>query len=140
MEYRDFLNLGIAFGLGMLIGLQRERAESKLAGVRTFTIIAMLGVFSGMLGRDFDNPFILPVMGLALAALMLTANLVYLRKYPDPDIGQTTEVAALLLFSIGAYLVVGDRILGVVAGGVLAILLFVKERLHNWIARLQDRE
>jgi uncharacterized membrane protein (DUF4010 family) len=30
--------------------------------------------------------------------------------------------------------------LGVVAGGVLAILLFVKERLHTWIARLQDQD
>jgi len=140
VDYRDFLNLGIAFGLGMLIGLQRERAASKMAGVRTFTIIAMLGVFSGMLGRDFDNPYILPAMGLALAALMLTANIVKVRKHPSPDIGQTTEVAALLLFAIGAYLVVGDRILGVVAGGVLAILLYLKEGLHNLISRLEDRD
>lgn len=124
----------------MLIGLQRERADSKMAGVRTFTIIAMLGVFSGMLGRDFDNPYILPAMGLALAALMLTANIVKVRKHPNPDIGQTTEVAALLLFAIGAYLVMGDRILGVVAGGVLAILLYLKEGLHNLISRLEDRD
>ena len=140
VDYHDYVNVGIAFGLGMLIGLQRERAASKMGGVRTFTIIAMLGVFSGMLSRDFDNPLIMPAMGLALAALLLTANILKSRKYPDSGVGQTTEVSALLLFAIGAYLVMGERVLGVMAGGVLAILLYLKEGLHNLISRLEDRD
>ena len=42
MNYDDIITLGIAFGLGMLVGLQRERTDSKIAGVRTFTLIAIL--------------------------------------------------------------------------------------------------
>ena len=31
-----FETLGIALGLGLLVGMQRERAASQLAGFRTF--------------------------------------------------------------------------------------------------------
>ena len=31
-----FSRLGIALGLGLLVGLQRERTDAKLAGFRTF--------------------------------------------------------------------------------------------------------
>ena len=48
-----FQRVGIAIGLGLLVGLQRERAESKLAGIRTFPLIAALGAMSaaGRAGR-----------------------------------------------------------------------------------------
>jgi len=35
MNYEDLITLGIAFGLGMLIGLQRQHTDNKMAGVRT---------------------------------------------------------------------------------------------------------
>jgi uncharacterized membrane protein YhiD involved in acid resistance len=45
-----FRHLAIAIGLGLLVGLQRERARSGLAGLRTFPLITMLGAICGMLG------------------------------------------------------------------------------------------
>jgi uncharacterized membrane protein YhiD involved in acid resistance len=62
MEYSDLTALGIAFGLGLLVGLQRQRTDNKMAGVRTFTLIAILGVISGLLSRDLENPYIIPVL------------------------------------------------------------------------------
>ncbi len=41
-----------------------------MAGVRTFTLIAILGAVAGFITRDFNNPFILPVFGLAVTALI----------------------------------------------------------------------
>ena len=35
MPWDVMRGLGIALGLGLIVGLQRESAESKLAGVRT---------------------------------------------------------------------------------------------------------
>lgn len=35
--------LAVAFGLGLLLGLQRERAESSIGGIRTFPLIAVFG-------------------------------------------------------------------------------------------------
>ncbi|RFN59720.1 MgtC/SapB family protein [Marixanthomonas ophiurae] len=140
MNYDDLITLGIAFGLGMLVGLQRQRTDNKMAGVRTFTLISILGVVAGFLSRDYENPYILPVMGLALTGLLITANIIKLKKINEADIGQTTEVAALLMFAIGGYLVLGDQIIGVVVGGVMAVLLYVKEHLHDFIEKLKDKD
>ena len=111
-----------------------------MAGVRTFTLISILGVLSGFLSRDFDNPYILPLMGLAVCALLIVANIIKLKKFDEADVGQTTEVAALLMFAIGAYLVMGNQIIGVIIGGVMAVLLYAKEHLHDFIENLMEKD
>lgn len=140
MNYDDLITLGIAFGLGLLVGLQRERTDNHMAGVRTFTLISILGVMSGFLTREYDNPFILPVLGLAVALMMLMANYIKLKKLDGADIGQTTEIAALLMFAIGAYLVLGSQLIGALVGASLAILLYVKDHLHGFIDRLKEKD
>ena len=47
-----FETLGIALGLGLLVGMQRERVHAPLAGVRTFALITLLGAISGILSRS----------------------------------------------------------------------------------------
>lgn len=140
MNYTDLITLGVAFGLGLLVGLQRERSEHKVAGVRTFTLIAILGTVAGFLTRDFENPYILPALALAITAFMITANIFKFKKHPDTDIGQTTEVAMLLMFSIGAYLVLGNKVIAVIVGGSMAILLYIKETLHGFIDNLKEKD
>lgn len=140
MNYQDIVTLAIAFGLGMLVGLQRQKSDQEMAGVRTFTLISILGVISAFLARDYNNPFILPVLGACLTALLVTANIIKLKKLNDTDVGQTTEVAALLMFAIGAYLVMGDQVVAVIVGGSLAILLYLKEYLHHLIDKLEEKD
>jgi uncharacterized membrane protein (DUF4010 family) len=140
MNYHDIVTLAIAFGLGMLVGLQRQKSDHEMAGVRTFTLIAIMGVISAFLARDFNNPFILPILGICLTALLVTANVIKLKKLNDTDVGQTTEVAALLMFAVGAYLVMGDRIIAVIVGGSMAILLYLKEHLHSFIEKLSEKD
>ncbi|WP_411766651.1 MgtC/SapB family protein [Winogradskyella sp. A3E31] len=140
MYYDDLITLAIAFGLGLLVGLQREKTDNHMAGVRTFTLISLLGVMSGFLTREYDNPFILPALGLAIAFMLMMANYIKLKKLNEPDIGQTTEVAALLMFALGAYLVLGSQLIGVLVGASLAILLYVKEHLHGFIDKLKQKD
>lgn len=140
MNNADLTTLGIALGLGMLIGLQRQRTDNKMAGVRTFTLISILGVISGFLTRDLDNPFILPAIGLSITALLVVANVIKIKLLDESDIGQTTEVAALLTFAIGAYLVLGSQIIGVIVGGAMAVLLYAKEQLHKFIENLEEND
>jgi uncharacterized membrane protein (DUF4010 family) len=52
------------------------------------------------------------------------------------DSGVTTEVALLLMFSVGAYLVVGDRATAIAISGGAAVLLHFKGELHGIAARL----
>jgi hypothetical protein len=46
-----FQQLGIALGLGLLVGLQRESAASPLAGVRMFPLVTVLGTVCGLLSQ-----------------------------------------------------------------------------------------
>lgn len=43
-----FQSLGIATGLGLLVGFQREWAEARTAGIRTFPLIALFGALTAV--------------------------------------------------------------------------------------------
>lgn len=126
------VNLAIAIGLGLLVGLQRESSRSaQNAGLRTFALTTALGAVSAML---------VPVLGGWIAAVAFggTAALVaisYVQSRRDNgDSGMTTEVALLLMFATGAVIVALDRPTAVVLGGLVAVLLHAKSRFQ-WIMR-----
>lgn len=50
-----FGRLGIALGLGLLIGLQRERTDARLAGFRTFPLVTLFGALSGLLAESYGG-------------------------------------------------------------------------------------
>ena len=53
---RIFYLLGVALGLGLLVGLQRERSSAaRLAGFRTFPVITILGTVCAMLAQQFGG-------------------------------------------------------------------------------------
>src|SRR4051812_27991421 len=50
----SFEVLAISLGLGAIVGLQRQQAESRIAGIRTFPLITILGTMSGLIA--LSNP------------------------------------------------------------------------------------
>jgi len=130
--------LAIALGLGLLVGLQRERTESTIAGLRTFGLVTLLGGLAGLLAQEFGG-WVLGAAFLAVAAMVVMGNVMKLRAEAD-DAGITTEVAVLLMFGIGAYLVYGSLEVGIVLGGTVAVLLHAKARLHGLVGRLGDQD
>jgi len=136
---RDFLPLGISLGLGLLIGLQRERTDSHLGGIRTFPLISLLGTVCAMLANRFGWA---PLLGgfIGVAGTLVVAN--YLRSRSDPasEVGQTTEVAALLTFALGAYVVNGDWSIAFVAAGIIVILLHLKAPMHGFVRAMGERD
>ena len=127
----------ISLALGMLIGLQRERAESALGGIRTFPLVTLLGTVSGQLAQRHGG-WILAAGFVSLTALMFLSNLPRLRA--GEGRGLTTEFAVLLLFALGAYLVSGQTLLAVMLGGVVALLLHWKQPLHRFAAKVGDED
>ncbi|OKL41842.1 MgtC/SapB family protein [Pontibacter flavimaris] len=134
MELEIFETLAISLGLGLLVGLQRQHDQSQLAGIRTFPLITLFGTISGFLAQDFGG-WIIAAGILGLAALMAVANIMR-SKTPDFDIGLTTEAAALLMFVVGAYLVLGQTTVAVAIGATVAVLLHLKETLHGIVAKI----
>lgn len=134
------LPLGIALGLGLLVGLQREWATEEVAGIRTFSLITMLGVLAGAMGEALGG-WSVAAAWLGLAALLVWGNVARARAVSEgADFGLTTEVAALVMFGVGAALALGQTVPALVAGGVVAVLLQAKEPLHGMVDALSDRD
>ena len=134
-----FIQLAVALGLGLLVGLQRERRDPAIAGIRTFALITLFGAVSGMLGKAFGG-WVVAVGLIAAAGLVTAGNLTRMHK-GEADPGQTTEFTALLMYGIGAWLVVGPRMTeAVVLGGVVALLLHLKEPLHELAGRMGEKD
>jgi len=58
----------------------------------------------------------------------------------EPDPGLTTSVAVILMYGVGALLVIGPLEIGVVMGGAVAVLLQFKPELHRISERLKDED
>lgn len=134
-----FVQLAVAAALGMLVGMQRERASSAMAGVRTFTLIALAGAVSALLNLSL-GPWVLIIGLLGVIAMIIMSNLVSLFSEEKPDPGMTTEAAALVMFLLGALVVVGPMVVAVVCTGAVALLLHFKEPLHKTIRLIGEKE
>jgi uncharacterized membrane protein (DUF4010 family) len=132
-----YQSLAIALGLGLLVGLQREWKDSEIAGIRTFTLITMLGVLSTLPGNEVG--WVSAAGMLAITVMLAMANLAKIRS-GNFDSGMTTEVAALLMFAVGCVLGVGMLGPAVVTAGVAAVLLHWKQSLHGMVASMSDQD
>lgn len=140
MQQEVFENLGIAVLLGMLVGLQRERVAEPLAGLRTFPLITVMGVLAALIDQQIGTGGWLVVGGLvAVSAMAITSNLQRVGN-DRQELGTTTEIAILVMYLVGSYLVVGDRVVAIAIGVGCAVLLEFKPELHGIVARLQDRD
>jgi len=138
MELSLVYQILVAVALGLLVGLQRQRAASRLAGIRTFPIIALLGVFCGTLGGP-DATWIVAAGLLGLAALTVMAN-VLRAEGGEHDPGMTTEVAILVMYGIGVALTRGLVLESIVTAAGLAVLLYWKGPLHAFAERFGEAE
>jgi uncharacterized membrane protein (DUF4010 family) len=133
------LPFGVALGLGLLVGFQRERTKAALAGVRTFPLITLAGALCGALSRELAAGWIVAAGLIALTALVLAGNVAGWRQ-GQGGVGTTTEVAALVMFLVGGLAVLGFVPLAVITGGVVAVLLHFKQPMHGLARKLSDAE
>jgi uncharacterized membrane protein (DUF4010 family) len=125
--------LGIALCLGLLVGLDRQRVNHPLGGLRTFAMIAVFGALCGLLGQQL-GPWLVPT-GLLCAVAALIAGVWRIGAQVDgPQL--TTVFAALIMYGVGALVVLGDPVIGIVIAGALTVLLHAKDRLHRLVAGL----
>ncbi len=131
------LHLLLAFGLGALVGLEREQSESggSFAGSRTFPLIALYGA----LVQAFF-PAALPV---AVGVLVVPLTVAYVGKiWFESDIGLTTLMAALVTVVLGAMTMHSDRgaVVAIIVGGAVTVLLSIKAPVHEFADRIEGSE
>ena len=142
-DFDLFRRLGVALAIGLLLGLERgwqrrdEPEGRRTAGLRTFAMAGLLGGVSGWLAY-LTGPVVLAFAFRALSGLLAVSYWVRLKE--SNDLGLTTEVAFLLTFALGAASVLGDLAAPAAVAVIAALLLSMKQRLHQWMARIERLE
>jgi uncharacterized membrane protein (DUF4010 family) len=134
--YEQLQQLLISLALGLLVGLQRERAATRLAGLRTFGLVTLLGTLAAQLAAAF-GPYLVAVGLLGVIATAVMGNFVA-AKNGGADPGQTTELAMLMMYLVGAFVAHGPLPLAVALGAGVAVLLHLKPALQGLVARIGD--
>ena len=130
------LRFAVAIGLGMLLGLERERTKSEEGGlgVRTFALIALAGAIAGYLDDSLGmTGFALGLFG-AVSALIVSLYVVTAWR---GDTGITTESSALLCFMLGLLCARGQVQVAAWVGVAMALLLALKDWLHRLARRVE---
>lgn len=145
MEYRELLTVALDFGtailLGALIGIEREKRKAEeeetghIAGLRTFILLALLGAAAGWLSRNLSTPWIL-VAALLIVGVVVVAGYFVTARSGQEGKGLTTEVAAVVVFLLGAMIMLGHGELAIGLGVITAAVLAYKQPLHGFVEKL----
>ena len=134
------LELGAGVAAGLMIGiergwrLRREKSGTRVAGVRTFTLLGLAGAVAAFLG-DVLGPFVTAVIVAAAAAVLVIG---FLRDKDRRD--ATSVVAAILALAFGALAGAGQPGLAVAAAALVTFILATRTQSHSFIARLNTTD
>ncbi|HWU01162.1 MAG TPA: MgtC/SapB family protein, partial [Novosphingobium sp.] len=129
-------HLLIALGIGLLIGAERERRKIERgkadrpanAGLRTFTIAALLGAGAAMAPQPWMS-------GLATACVTALALVSCWRRGVSADQGITTEMALIATTVLGAVSVSWPAPAAAMAV-IIAIVLALRGPMHHFVGHI----
>jgi len=127
-----------ALGIGLLIGMERERLPDSAAGLRTFSLVAMLGCLFAMLSENGGGSWLLAVGLVVIAMVMVASNFssVTEEKYR----GFTSEAAIIVTYGLGAAVWFGHSSLAVMLAIATTILLYLKAELKDISERMTTKD
>ena len=123
------LNLVVALGIGLLIGAERERRKGTgparaAAGIRTFTVTALAGAISFIIGSEL-------LLAISTVGVIALTAIAYWRGHTD-DPGLTTEIALIVTALLGGLSTQQPALAGSLAVTV-TVLLASRTRLHGFV-------
>ena len=141
-----FGRVGLAIAIGAAVGVERhwrERDEppgARTAGIRTFTMIGMLGGVAGLIEGSLAPASAYPgivTVGFLIAVTVVLTLFELRQAIAEKSFSATSVITALLTFGLGVLAVTGDMALASAAGATLVSILAGREFLHGAIRRMQ---
>ncbi|MGD8120018.1 MgtC/SapB family protein [Vibrio sp. TRT 2004] len=136
-------NLFVALLLGAIVGTQRgwvmrnSVEGSRVAGIRTFSLVGLLGGLTAILAKLY-SPLLI---GFALIALVVLACIAFVvQQKKNADVSITGVVSLLVTFVLGILAVSGEAVLAAASAVVTAVVLDNKRELHQALQRLKEYE
>ena len=130
------LDLGAAFAAGLMIGvergwrLRREKSGTRVAGVRTYTLVGGGGGLAAVLG-SVVHPFVAVVIAAAIASALMVG---FVRESGRRD--STGIISAMLALALGLLGGAGEPSLAVAGAAVVTLILATRTQSHGFVSRL----
>jgi uncharacterized membrane protein (DUF4010 family) len=128
----------ISLGLGLIVGLQREWAESSIAGIRSFALVSLFGTICGHLLPQFGSGMIYIGLGGIVSITLLEK--ISLFKKNEIHRGLVTEISLMTMFLVGVLVSKEQFILATILTGLLTVILQLKIELHRIATKFSDDE
>ena len=128
------VRVALAGALGLFLGLEREWSQ-KPAGIRTFSLISLLGAVFAVLDRDV-------LLGLGGLLVIVQGVLLAVEGLADDEEGLslTTSVSMLVASGVGALAASGFVLLAVAVTVLSSLVLVLKRELHSFAWGLSREE
>lgn len=127
-----------ALGIGLLIGMERERRPDAAAGLRTFALVAMLGCLFALLGEKSGGPWLLVAGLLVISGSMIASN--FSAQQEEQYRGFTSEAAIIITYGLGAAVWFGYSTLAVMLAITTTVLLYFKAELRQFSERTTPKD
>lgn len=166
-EFDLSIRFGLSLALGLFLGLERQlshnvspfpdrlkstpddasldageersldSSERHFAGVRTFSLISLLGAISLYIGQSLEMDWMFIVVFAALALLLIASNILW---HLSGTTGTTTYITAMLAFLIGGLCMQGMFLLAVSVTVSIAFILAIKNWINRMIVRIEPED
>jgi uncharacterized membrane protein (DUF4010 family) len=124
--------MAVAIGIGMLAGMEREWSN-KDVGIRTFAIVALLGMLASLIGQSVA---IAALIGVFLLIAAMNARSILDHR----SLEITTSAALILNYLLGVLVGLGHIFTPVAGAIVMTMLLAWKTELSRFAGGLQPAE
>lgn len=134
------LDLGAALACGLMIGIEQgwrlrlQKTGTRVAGVRTYSLIGLGGGLASVLGLAV-HLLVAPVIAGGIVAALVIG---YARE--PGRIDATGVVSALVVLGLGMLAGGGHPALGVGAASVVTLLLASRSQSHRFVASLNQTD
>ena len=132
--------LGAGCAAGLMIGvergwqLRREKPGTRVAGVRTYTLLGAGAALAGVLARLLH-----PLVGVLIAGALAAAVVIAFARDKDRR-DATGVVAAVIAIGLGLLAGADQPALAVAGSAVVTLLLATKSQSHRFIDRLNTTD
>jgi uncharacterized membrane protein (DUF4010 family) len=137
---QDAIRVGTGLAAGALVGLERgfklrgQQEGTRVAGVRTFTLLGLGSGIAGLLAED--QPFAAGIIVLAQLAFLAIAYAPRLKAKGDA----TSPVAAAATIAVAFLGGMGSVGLAIAAAAIIVLILALRHELHGFIDRLDEKD
>jgi uncharacterized membrane protein (DUF4010 family) len=135
--------LALALAIGLLLGVDRgwqmrgEADGGRVAGIRTFALLGLLGGLAGLLVNGAAWPLAVGLVVGGIGALLLGYAGAMRR---DNNVSATSTLAGILTVALGAMATTGNMAIAAVGAGATMILLVLRVPLHQAIRAVSDSD